>query len=220
MHHHVSGAGIAVVAAGGLLHDDPSAVRESAGCLALLLQEVQELVEGAVGDRVGGGVRAPIGGVGVRAAAGRREERPHRVAEGGAVQAVGIGPGQILIKAGQDVEEAARPVVVAVERLAAPEGEGPGGVGDGLDPDAAVGDPADLPLLVAEDEDLAQAALPDELLVELAEFALASGEAELVVAPVGDGAAGVVDHALHAGAAADGAGQIVLEDPRLEIANV
>ena len=71
-------------------------------------------------------------------------------------------------------------------------------------------------MLGAEREHVADLGLPDELLVEVADVRAAVAVADLVVAAIGDRTAGVVKREHGALACADGAGQAVVVDARLQ----
>jgi hypothetical protein len=107
----------------------------------------------------------------------------------------------------------------AAGAVAVPERHLAGLAGGGDDDDPVVGDVVDAPGGGAEQEGLADAALEDHLLVELAD-AGAVGEEDAEQAPVGDGA-GVGDRqALGAGAAADGAVDAVPDDAGAQLAEL
>ena len=95
-----------------------------------------------------------------------------------------------------------REVKAAVQRLVAPKRRGDGAALRRAHDHVVVGDAQNSPILGAEGENLAGAGLPHELLVEFADLSAAVLMAQLVVAAVRDGAAGVVEgeHRAAAGA--------------------
>ncbi len=192
---------------GEVLQDDPSAVGEpDAGVFALREEKSGKLTRGGGRD----GKAAP--------------ERPQRVGGFGRRRGLECFPGSGSVRGRDDrigrlekTEDALTQYPVAPHRLSAPEGDGGVGLARGLDEDLAVGDPRDAPRLIAEHEDLADATFPHELFVELADAGAVPGTAELVVAAVRDGAAGVIEQAGDAGAGGGDAADAIDGDPRFEL---
>ncbi len=105
----------------------------------------------------------------------------------------------------------------AVAPVGAPEGGHRGRSRGRRDQHVVVRDLLDPPALHAEREGVAQLALPDELLVQLADLGARPVPAQVEVAAVGDRPAAAVEHPLGAGARADGPFDRVARDERAQL---
>ena len=109
-------------------------------------------------------------------------------------------------------------VVIAVDRLGAPERRRRYVASGGVHQHVVVGDAVDAPVGGAEIEGLTDGCFPHELFVQLADHLTAAGVAQFVVAAIRNGAAGVVQREHRAALGFDAIGYPIEAQPRLQIA--